>query len=163
MNDHKVELLPFSEIEDICLMYKITNDVKKWEIFINLVKKIRSNGNKKVTMVVFFEGKEAPDFLNNHLYIDILTKKDISWCGIPNKIVTTRFKNNHYDVVIDLCEEDCIPLQYFTTISNSKLRIGNSSTHASYYDLMIERKLGKDIEKYFGEIEHYLNVLSEKK
>lgn len=87
-----------------------------------------------------------------------ITDKDKTWFGKPKGSNTGFFTNFPFDLIINFCEEDCLPLEYISAASSSKFRVGfNPDASIANYDLILISKENRDIRNQIRTLETYLN------
>ena len=62
--------------------------------------------------------------------------------------------------MINLCDSSCIPIKYLVASSIARFKIGKHEDGYEMYDLMINLKEDKSIEKLIHEIKHYINLIN---
>ena len=79
--------------------------------------------------------------------------------GIKKNILDN-FVKRDYDILINLCDSSCIPIKYLVAKSIARFKIGMYEENFDIYDLMIELKKEKSIQKLMDEIKHYINLIN---
>jgi hypothetical protein len=114
------------------------------------------NLNKKVHLLCYIN-KERP---GESLMFDHLTRKDLNWCFIPDSGKTDDFINQHFDLLVNLCTEECLPLEYLSALSNSGYRVGRFIPDKTFcFDLMIHSNGNHDVNYLIEQIEKYLKMV----
>jgi hypothetical protein len=115
------------------------------------------NLNKKVYLLCYIH-KERP---GESLVFDYLTRRNLNWCFVPEEGKTNDFINQRFDLLINLCTEECLPLEYLSALSNSIYRVGRFIPDKTFcFDLMIQMNEKKDVNYLIEQVEHYLKMIN---
>lgn len=86
-----------------------------------------------------------------------ITDKETGWYGKPGGQGTHHFIESRFDLLINFCVEECLPLEYICAVSPAGFRIGfNKNEENANYDLILIPKENKDISNLIQNLEHYL-------
>jgi len=86
-----------------------------------------------------------------------ITDKDLNWFGKPGGGTSGFFMNEPFDLIINFCVDECMPLEYISGISKAKFRVGfNKETNNANYDLILIPKEKSDISSQIQNLEKYL-------
>lgn len=111
---------------------------------------------KKLTFIGYVN--KLPPFEDEH--IKWITKKDLSWIGIPKLNNIKYFIEKDFDVLINTSLKSIRPLEFIAAYSKAHLRIGLYDEHKTYcYDFMIHVPQNSNTNIYLDQVEHYLNML----
>ncbi len=111
---------------------------------------------KKIEMIGYV--KKLPPFEEEQ--IKWITKKDLSWAGIPGMKSIKEFIEKDFDIVINTSLVSIRPLEFISAFSNAKLRIGVYAENKTYcYDFMLHMDAHADAFNYLDQVEHYLKLL----
>lgn len=125
--------------------------------FINFL----SGKNIKVFILGYVDDKKIPE---NFLFwkgINLFSRTDLNWAGIPESSAVKDFIEQPFDMLIDLSLQGHFPVQYITALSRSSFKIGRfGSKNQNSYDLMFELKEEASLAEYIEHLIHYLNLLS---
>ncbi len=94
------------------------------------------------------------------LQYDFFYKKDLNWHYKPQNYIIDNFIRKEYDILINLCDSNIIPIKYLVASSIAHFKIGIYQENYEIYDLMISLKDDKSIEKLMDEIKHYINLIN---
>jgi len=131
-------LLPTENIEDAV--------VSK---FLKRLKKIA----KEVQLLGFANVKE----LKKPLSIDAFTKKEVDWIWRPKGETVAAFRQQSFDVLINLCQHNCYPLEYIAAACEAKYKIGALTKYPNNYDLMLETD---NLENHIRQVAFFLAKFS---
>lgn len=96
------------------------------------------------------------------LQYDFFYKKDLNWYYKPQNYIIDNFIRKEYDILINLCDSNIIPIKYLVASSIAHFKIGIYQENYEIYDLMISLKDDKSIEKLMDEIKHYINLINKR-
>tara|TARA_B100001142_G_scaffold235040_1_gene233424 strand:- start:151 stop:702 length:552 start_codon:yes stop_codon:yes gene_type:complete len=96
------------------------------------------------------------------LQYDFFYKKDLNWFYKPQNYIIDNFIKKEYDILINLCDSNIIPIKYLVASSIAHFKIGIYQENYEIYDLMISLKDDKSIKKLMDEIKHYINLINKK-
>lgn len=132
--------------------------VKKYVRFLK-----EHEGIRKIMALGFIDVKELPPEYQSKLEFDFFTRKELSRFLKPGGITVTNFINEDYDILIDLTNEQIIPLRYILNYSRARFKVGvYSEENEKFYDLMISMKK-YNIVDFIDQVNHYLKIINTKK
>jgi len=119
-------------------------------------KKLKAQ-DKKVDLYGYF------NFANvqGELSYPYFSKKDFNFYSHPRNDSIEYFLNQDYDILINAYVEDNLPLEYISTFSKSKFRIGlYRKNNIHYSDVMIKQgKEQPELEEMLNEFDRYLKMI----
>lgn len=95
--------------------------------------------------------------LKEELPFESFCKKDLDWLWRPKANVATKFKQKKFDLLINLCQTDCFPLEYLAVSLNANYKIGALTDYPNNYNLMLE---SKTLDKYLEQVSFFINKFS---
>ncbi len=113
--------------------------------FVDQLKKEAGN----VQVLGYVDRKE----IKEELPFDSFCKKDLDWLWRPKDATTNQFKAQNYDLLINLCQTDCFPLEYLAVSINANYKIGTLTDYPNNYDLMLD---SKNLSKYLEQVNFFL-------
>lgn len=116
------------------------------------IKKLTGQANT-VKSLGFVNIKEV----KTELPFDNFCKKDLDWLWRPKSEITTQFKQQKFDLLINLCQTDCFPLEYLAVSIDANYKIGALTDYPNNYDLMLD---SKSLEKYLEQVSFFINKFS---
>lgn len=120
-----------------------------------------TNVGVKVFILGFVDDKKIPDTFLFWKGINLFSRNDLNWAGIPESATVTDFIDQPFDMLIDLSIPDQFPVQYISTLSKSYFKIGRFDNSISEcYDLMFEMNDETSLNDYIENLTYYLNLLS---
>ena len=124
---------------------------------------------KEVKALGFVNSRQLSRFHIPKLQYDFFCKKDLNWYYRPENYIIDNFIKKEYDILINLCDSNVIPMKYLVASSIARFKIGVYEEDYDIYDFMIslsgkESKTSStnDIENLMHEIKHYLNLINKK-
>lgn len=114
----------------------------------------------KILALGYIDEKELPLDVNPSLEFDYVTKKELNLQLEPYGTVVNNFKEEDYDILIDLSAEENIVLQHLVSKSKAKFKVGAKRlSYASLFDLTIVLKPEEGIRQLMKNIDRYLHVI----
>lgn len=145
--------IPYDEIKTMAFLVDGSDPIALRQL-LNYIDRYRTEG-KKIALMGYV--KKLPPFEED---IAWLTGKDINWIGIPKIARFRHFVEKDFDVLINTCLETNRPLEYISTYSKAKLRIGRFDQQKTYaYDFMMQTAADDDVYKFLAQVEHYLRMV----
>lgn len=87
-------------------------------------------------------------------------RKDLNWYGRPKSRAAEHFMNAPFDILINAYTEECLPLEYVSAHSKSKLRVGLFDEEKLYCsDVLIKPHEHPSIDQLIQDIDHYLQMI----
>lgn len=114
----------------------------------------------KVFILGYVDDKKIPDSFLFWKGINLFSRNDLNWAGIPETASVNDFIEQQFDMLIDLSLPDYFPVQYVSTLSKSSFKIGKYENDKSVYDLMFELHEESTLDEYIEHLTNYLNLLS---
>ncbi len=79
---------------------------------------------------------------------------------IPDSLEIKNFVSESFDILINLNEGNCFPLNYITAMSKAKFRIGRySKKNLSNFDMLIEAGNSTSLSNFIKEVDKYLRII----
>lgn len=113
--------------------------------FVNQLKKKAG----RVQVLGYIDKKE----LKEELPFENFCKKDLDWLWRPKDTLTEKFRQQKFDLLINLCQSDCYPLEYLAVSTAANYKIGALTDYPNNYDLMLD---SKSLEKYLEQVNFFL-------
>ena len=117
----------------------------------------------KVDVLGFFVGKELPDKLTAIRYLTCLKREDFSFWYTPISSEANRFIEKKFDILIEICFRDSLPLRYVSTLSGATFKVGpgfNGDKIRKHNDLLIEGEKRPDVREYLKQTVIYLEMIN---
>ena len=123
----------------------------------NLLIKIKMSGKKDQELHIKEEDKNS----NDNFPFKYFDRQALNWLEQPSGKEVDYFIGQPFDMLISLCAEPCIPVEYIAALSRAQLRVGPFIEKPYCYDLMIDAH-EKDLTGLIKEIDFYLASLNTK-
>lgn len=152
---HARTTLPYSKIKTMAFLVDGSDPLALRELM-NYLHKYNLDG-KKISFLGYV--KKLPPFEDEE--IAWITNKEMNWIGIPKLQKVKHFVFKEYDVLINTSLQQNTPLEYISTYSKAKLRIGKFNAKKTYcYDFMMHIEHDDQIA-YLEQVERYLKMVKE--
>ncbi|MFI5170827.1 MAG: DUF6913 domain-containing protein [Chitinophagales bacterium] len=149
---HVRKALDYDHIKSMAFLVEGSDPIALREL-LNHLNKFEKDG-KKVTYLGYV--KKFPPFEDEITWI---TKKDLSWIGIPTTKKIKHFIEKEFDVLINTSMKTIRPLEYVSTYSKAGLRIGKFDDNKTFcYDFMMNMD-DNNVITYLEQVERYLRML----
>ena len=107
----------------------------------------------EVNILGYFSGNSLPNQYTAIRYLSIIKKEELNFFYHPVSSETNTFVNKNFDVLIDLNFKKLLPLQYISSLSNARLKVGlfEPETGNTAFDLMMDIKNPVNVEDYLNQ------------
>ena len=158
----KVFYSGFTNIMNIGIVWDASRPVE----FVSLSRFHQKMLENKIDVKIFgyFPGKNLPDQYTAIRYLTCVRKDELNSFYYPYSTESNAFINNPFDILIDINFDKQFPLNYVTTLSKARFKVGLSDNESSesLFDLMLEIKKPVDIDSYLTQVIHYLEMIKDK-
>ena len=157
-NSRTKEVCNLDDAKSIGILYDATSEQQ-----IKIIKPFVSyffNLKKDVKALGYVNAKELSYCHTPKLQYDFFYQKDLNWYYKPQNYIIDNFIMKEYDILINLCDSNTIPIKYLVASSIAHFKIGIHEEGYEIYDLMISLKEDKSIEKLMNEIKYYINLIN---
>jgi len=153
-----LELKSWDQIRTIGFLY-VVPDETEYVRFTDFVGRLQSQ-KKDVKAMGLLRSKNIPHYCYPRLAFDYISRKSLTWYGIPRGLKISDFLNNEFDLLVNIDMEDNRIFNYIVAASRAHLKAGTCrEKYAEIYDLMINVGEFKDYETLLEHIINYLNIL----
>ena len=158
LNQRVKSVCNIDEAKSIGILYDATSqeNINKIKPFVSYFFELR----KDVKALGYVNDKKLSYCHTPKLQYDFFYQKDLNWFYKPQNYIIDNFVKRDYDILINLCDSSCIPIKYLVAKSIARFKIGMYEENFDIYDLMIELKKEKSIQKLMDEIKHYINLIN---
>jgi hypothetical protein len=158
------DLIAFKDIKKILILFDTTEENECRYIF-NIVQELQEDG-KNVRAVGYVPWKKNPHYCFPKLSFDYINLSKINFFGIPTSIFAPEITDSRFDLLIDFTNHDIKPMIYFSSLSNSGIKISKKHTNNQYNiftpDIVIDKE-NLSNKDFFFEVKKYLQLLINKK
>lgn len=147
----------YEDIKTIGILYEATRE--NMDIVGKYANKLRGEG-KTVFMMGYYPYKELTFDVNFTMHSEYIHRQNLSWNGLPKQDAGSKFKNDEFDVLLNLYTDDILPLFYISLHSKAKFRIGKfEKINVQFFDMMIDMKSKPELQELIKEIDYYIHKL----
>jgi len=137
----------FTGLAKVGILLNATDEATKIKA-LNFVDQLEKEAGN-IQVLGYVDKKE----IKTELPFDSFCKKDLDWLWRPKDATTNQFKEQQYDLLINLCQTDCFPLEYLAVSTTANYKIGALTDYPNNYDLMLD---SKNLEKYLEQVNFFL-------
>ncbi len=153
-----VKAFSIEKASTIGVIYNATNrnEAETVKKFIQYLKEER----KDVLSLGFIDSKDSSDVVKPHLNYSYFDKRDLSKSLVPKGSEVQNFINKPFSILIDLNTNDCFPIEYISSLSVAKFKVGATGIyHDKVCDLIIDIEEKKELKFLIIQIKHYLKLI----
>ena len=153
-----VKAFSIEKASTIGIVYNATNrdDAETVKKFVQYLKEER----KEVLSIGFIDSKDSSSIVKPHLNYAYFDKKDLSKAMVPKSGEVKNFINKPYSILIDLNISDCFPIEYLSSLSNAKFKVGAKGSYRDKVcDLIIDIDENNQMEYLIIQVKHYLKMI----
>ncbi|MFN4082842.1 MAG: DUF6913 domain-containing protein [Bacteroidia bacterium] len=159
MNSKYIKLPKFSSVQTIGILYNATDENN--EKVIQQIANDYKNQGKKVYLMGFIDYKKPFKQKHIHLFNEYFWHEHLNFFNIPVFNKLGRFVTEPFDLLINLYNEDILPLQAIAAKSNANFKIGLKTDLAlKYNDTIIDCGKNFSMIDASNQIVHYLNTVN---
>lgn len=115
-----------------------------------------SEANKRVRFFAYINHDKPA----GSLPFEYMTRRQVNGLFIPKHPGAEDVLVKKYDLLINLCAMECLPLEYICALSNASFRVGRFIPDKTYcYDFMIQMGDRKDMDYLCEQIYAYLKMI----
>ncbi|MCB0401196.1 MAG: hypothetical protein KDD41_03875 [Flavobacteriales bacterium] len=156
--NRKVRAFNIEQASSIAIIYNATNrsDADLVKKLVHFLKEER----KEVLALGYINTKDSSELVKPHLNYSYFDKKDLNKSLIPKGSTIDNFIQKPFSILIDLNYKPCFPIEYITTLSRAKFKVGASGGYRDEAcDLTIDIHQNKSLEFLIIQIRHYLQMI----
>ena len=161
LQQKQTQVVSFNDAKKIGMLYDATEE-SDYEIVKQYVKLLRGD-HQEVLALGYVDRKELSRNQFSQLGLDFFTKKNLKWDMIPDSLEVKNFIKEPFDILINLNEGNCFPLNYITAMSKARFRIGRyNKNHIHNFDMMIDAGNSTSLSNFIKEADRYLRIITNK-
>lgn len=149
------------EASSVGVIFNIMEDKEEFDLIRKFLIRLNQSDHKIYTLG-FFDGKTIPVFLGEEKSINLFTRQDLNGLYLPKRTFINEFIQQPYDILIDLSQEETLPLKYVSALSQAKFKVGLFKEKEASCDFMIHLNGNATTEKLINNIEHYISTIKVK-
>lgn len=160
-NKRKSKVFNYAQAKSIGIIYPIRD--KDFQFFVTkYVDFLRKEiGFKTIQTIGYYDAKDEPSFLYLGTRFQFFNKKDLSFTLKPKSQEVQDFIHTPFDILIDLSENNSIPLNYIQAKSVASFKVGRYKEGAEkFYDFMVNLPENASVKEYIDQINYYLNYIN---
>ncbi len=153
-----VKTFSIEKASTIGVVYNATNrnDAETVKKFVQYLREER----KDVLSIGFIDSKDSSDMVKPHLNYVFFDKRNLSKGLVPKGNDVENFINKPYSILIDLNIDDCFPIEYISSLSNAKFKVGAKGSYRDgACDLVIDIEENNKMEYLIIQVKHYLKMI----
>lgn len=116
--------------------------------------------NLWVEAMGYFPDKEIPQFYTLQPGVSIISKNDINWYGKPLSLISNDFVKKDFDILIDISQDEIVPLRWLATLSKAKFKVGALNYFNNPFDLMVTTNKSEGLPYLTSQIFKTLEVFN---
>lgn len=124
------------------------------EIVLDFAEQMKKQG-KKVKLLAFFNNKLKSD----NFAFPVFNRLQLDWTLRPVSREALEFKEQVFDLLLNLTKQSVLPLDYIAAHSKAKFRVGPLTEAVYCYDLMIDHTGKSDLKNYLQQVVSYLKKM----
>lgn len=99
-----------------------------------------------VEAIGYYNDKEIPQLYTMEKGVKVFSKTDVNWYKKPETPIFTEFTSKDFDILIDLSQDEVVPLRWVSTLSKAKFKVGALNYFNNPFDLIVtvDKNLGLD-------------------
>ena len=156
--NRNVKAFSIEKASTIGVVYNATNrnDAETVKKFIQYLREER----KETLSIGFIDSKDASDIVKPHLNYVYFDKRNLSKSLVPKGSDVANFINKPYSILIDLNINECFPIEYISSLSNAKFKVGAKGGYRNdACDLVIDIDENNKLEYLIIQVKHYLKMI----
>jgi len=115
---------------------------------------------KEVLSLGYILDKKESEKASPHLNYLFFDNNDLSPFFVPKTRELRQFMQRPFSILIDLNSQKNFPLEYISTISSAKFKVGmKGGYHDDICDLILNVDENTEMEELIKQIKHYLNMI----
>lgn len=153
-----VKAFSIEKASTIGIVYNATNrnDAEIVKKFVQFLKEERKN----ILSIGFIDSKDSSDMVASHLNYVYFDRRNLSKTLVPKGNEVERFINTSFSILIDLNINDCFPIEYISSLSNAKFKVGAKGSYRNKAcDLVIDIDENNKMEYLIIQVKHYLKMI----
>lgn len=162
-NEHKklnreVKAFNLKTATSIGVIYNATNR-NEYELAKKFVQYLKEE-RKDVLALGYINSKHSDDIVKPHLNYQFFDNNNLSKIKVPNSLDTINFIDNQFSILIDLNIQECFPIEYISTLSKAKFKVGALGNYRTdEFDLTIDISQNNNLDYLIIQIKHYLKMI----
>lgn len=154
----KVKAFNIDKASSIGVLYNATNRSEA-EIVKKFIQHLKEE-RKEVISLGFIDSKDASNMVTPILNYHFFDRSHLSKIMTPNHNDVSNFINNPFSILIDLNINESFPLEYISTLSKAKFKVGALGSYRDENcDMVIDIEKNRNVDFLIIQVRHYLNMI----
>lgn len=157
--NRKIKSFGIEKASSIAVLYDATNrnDAELVKKFIQYLKEER----KEVSSLGYINTKDSSEIVKPYLNFSFFDNTNLNKSLIPSSEAIEKFISTSYSILIDLTLSDTFPLEYISSLSPSKFKVGAKGNYRDEVcDMTIDIEQDKRMEYLIIQVKHYLKMMN---
>lgn len=116
--------------------------------------------NITAEVIGFFNDKEIPQLYTMERGIKVFSKAELNWYKKPESPVVSSFISKNFDILIDITQDEILPLRWVSTLSKAKFKVGALNYFNNPFDLIVTVDKSLGMEYLTQQVFNTLQVLN---
>lgn len=143
----------FSSAKKIGILFDATTEQTRHEVMTYAAQLV--DREKSVRMFGYFKTKQPPE---SHAF-NFFYQKETTWINVPKSEKAKSFAEEHFDLLIYLDPEECLPLEWLAASSQAAMKVGYATTRPNDFDLLLETPGDKGLPYFIEQLHLYLDKI----
>ncbi|HDP76062.1 MAG TPA: hypothetical protein ENN49_09375 [Bacteroidales bacterium] len=113
-----------------------------------------------VEAIGFYNDKEIPQLYTLEKGVNVFSRVELNWYKKPKTPLYSEFIAKDFDILIDLAQDEVIPLRWVSTLSRAKFKVGALNYFNNPFDLIVTVDKSMGLEHLTQQIYNTLEVLN---
>ncbi len=113
-----------------------------------------------VEAVGYFNDKEVQQLYTMEKGIKVFSRAELNWYKKPEATVVSEFVAKDFDILIDLTQDEVLPLRWVSSLSKAKFKVGALNYFNNPFDLIVTVDKSLGLEYLTQQIYNTLEVLN---
>ncbi len=159
LNDlhRKKEMCDLDSAQSVGLLFH-ADTAESYNRVIDFSKSLTEKKGIKVLCIGYISNPKLADAFTEQSGFRFFSTKKCNWYGKPKDHSVDYFIEKDFDILMDLCLEEFLPVQFIVGSSKAKLKVGKLNNKLNSYDVMIDIDKNNSLDFFITQIELYLSM-----
>lgn len=140
-----------SDARDVGIVFKISDGEINKQVY-DFANRLKTP-DRRVILLGYLDAKQT---MLNYTF-PYFNKSELNWYLEPVSRIALDFIERPFDIMISLCNQECLPIEYICALSHAKFRIGAYNPEKTYcYDMMLHVPASPGLDGFIKEVNYYL-------
>ena len=156
--NRSVKAFNIEKASTIGIIYNATNRTEA-EIVKKFTQHLKEE-RKDVLSLGFIDSKDSSDIVTPHLNYTYFDRTNLSKSQVPKGVDVENFIQKPFSILIDLNMNDCFPIEYISSLSIAKFKVGAEGGYKNRAcDMLIDISQKPQLDYLIIQIKHYLQMM----